>query len=194
MEVPPLLVCSSKPVAIYELPKTSFRQRDRAPLAVTTDVEADHKWRRPFRLLPHEGQPTRRYCFRHATVSEVLEAALGPGLAHDRADLGSQHQLRPPRVALVRERAPQSFRGGHRCDGDRQRVSAHAQTLVRLPSTGADVPASDRLSGTWRALLEQHREPVRITAYGVSVGPKSGFTSPGAGRRCGAVELFLGCR
>ena len=148
MEVPPLLVCGSKSVAIYELPKTSFRQRDRAPLAVTTDVEADHKWRRPFRLLPHEGQPTRRYCFRHATVSEVLAAALGPGLAHDRADLGSQHQLRPPGVALVRKRAPQSLRGGHRCDGDRQRVSAHAQTLVRLPSTGADVPASDRLSDT----------------------------------------------
>jgi hypothetical protein len=72
MEVPPLLVCGSKSVAIRELPKTPFRQRHRAPLAVTTNVEADRKRRRPFRLLPHEGQPTRRYCFRHATVSEVL--------------------------------------------------------------------------------------------------------------------------
>ncbi|MDY0893226.1 hypothetical protein SOM13_14825, partial [Frigoribacterium sp. CFBP9030] len=77
MGVPSLLVCGSKSVAIYELPKTSFRQRGRAPLAVTTDVEADREWRRPFRLLPHEGQPTRRYCFRHATVSDVLAAALG---------------------------------------------------------------------------------------------------------------------
>jgi hypothetical protein len=60
MEVPPLLVCGSKSVAVRELPRTSFRQRDRAPLAVTTDVEADRERRRPIRLLPHEGQPTRR--------------------------------------------------------------------------------------------------------------------------------------
>lgn len=52
----------------------------------------------------------------------------------------------------------------------------------------------DRLSGAWKALLEQHREPVKITVYGIDVGLTSRLTSPGAGRERGAVALLAGCR